>query len=81
MSALSGVTRVPPADPPPPLVSGVFQGKILTRGGSKWYKPGVAAPVVKRFAMQPGHEAIAEPYLVALRRCCDGPDRDGMGYF
>ncbi|CAN0449853.1 unnamed protein product, partial [Ectocarpus sp. 12 AP-2014] len=47
--------------------TGVFQGKILTRGGSKWYKPGVAAPVVKRFAMQPGHEAIAEPYLVALR--------------
>ncbi|CAM9695911.1 unnamed protein product [Ectocarpus sp. 4 AP-2014] len=59
---------VSPADPPPPPPrAGVFQGKILTRGGSKWYKPGVAAPVVKRFAMQPGHEAIAEPYLVALR--------------
>eukprot|EP00903_Cladosiphon_okamuranus_P014299 g13281.t1 len=47
--------------------TGVFQGKLLTRGGRTWYKEGVVAPVVKRFALQPGHEATAEPIVAALR--------------
>eukprot|EP00752_Nemacystus_decipiens_P002861 g2662.t1 len=46
--------------------TGVFQGKLLTRGGRTWYKEGVVAPVVKRFALQPGHEATAEPIVAAL---------------
>ncbi len=58
--------------------TGVFPGKILTRGGRTWYKEGVAAPVVKRFALQPGHEEAAEPLVTSLRRCRDALGWDAM---
>ncbi|CAM9686329.1 unnamed protein product [Pylaiella littoralis] len=47
---------------------GVFQGKLLTRGGRTWYREGVTTPAVKRFALQSGHEAIAKPMVAALHR-------------
>lgn len=58
--------------PLPPLNSaacpGVFQGKLLTRGGRTWYKEGVSAPVVERFALRLGHEEVANPIVSALHR-------------
>ncbi|CAM9745019.1 unnamed protein product [Scytosiphon promiscuus] len=46
--------------------TGVFQGKVLTRGGRTWYKKGVTAPVVERFALKPGHEEIAAAIVAAM---------------
>lgn len=50
------------------VLAGAFEGKLLTRGGRAWYKEGVTAPDVKRFALQPGYEEEAQPLVDALQR-------------
>lgn len=57
-----------PFAPPFPPLPGIFQGKVLTRGGRTWYKEGVIAPVVERFALQQGNEEAVKDIVASLHR-------------
>lgn len=50
------------------LLPGIFKGKVLTRGGRTWYKEGVIAPVVERFALQEGNEEAVKDIVASLQR-------------
>lgn len=57
-----------PFAPPLLLLPGVFRGKVLTRGGRTWYKEGVIAPFVERFALQQGNEEAVKEIVASLHR-------------
>ncbi|CAM9203341.1 unnamed protein product, partial [Laminaria digitata] len=60
--------------------TGIFQGKVLTRGGRTWYKEGVIAPVVERFALQQGNEEAVKDIVASLHSFHESVQLHEPGY-